>query len=114
MKLSIYNKEKWPITANDVVFVPFCHFEESDNEPMSLDGDFCATTDREARDHWWFKDYPTTSSVKKMIARDYIQNYVVNRSDMNPFWTVIRLEMLKNNTHLFDNANKTELSNYEQ
>jgi len=101
MKLSMYNKEKWPITADDTVFVPFCNFEESGHE-FIIDGDFCATTDDEARDHWWFKDYPMRSSVKKMTAKEYIQNYAIDRLDMNPFWTLIRLEMLKNNTHLID------------
>lgn len=101
MKLSMYNKEKWPITADDTVFVPFCSFKGSGHE-LIIDGDFCATTDNEARDHWWFKDYPTRSSVKKMTAKEYIQNYVIDRLDMNPFWTLSRLEMLKNNAHLID------------
>jgi len=106
MKLSIYNKEKWPITANETVFVPFCDFGDQDGVPMILDGDFCATTDCEARDHWWFKDSSMRTSIKKMSAKEYIQKYAIDRRDMNPFWTINRLEMLKNNTHLFDNNEK--------
>lgn len=106
MKLNIYNKEKWPITSDDTVFVPFCEFEGSGGKSMILDGDFCATTDHEAKDHWWFEDSSQGAFVRKMRVKEYIENYVIDRSDMNPFWTLSRLEMLNNNTHLFDNVRK--------
>jgi hypothetical protein len=62
--------------------------------------DCCYTSERECREHFWFKTEENTTVVHKETLKEFL-NRRKDEHEMNPFCTLGKLKVLAENTRLW-------------
>ncbi len=76
---------------SDIVFVPISEPDEIID--LELVCDYCYTSERAARQHWWFKQKPETTRMEEWPLGRWVEKMLAN-NPCNPFESLHKWEVV--------------------